>query len=143
MAFNKGNLKSGKRKLTPMDVLDIRRRYGIGESQASLCREYQVTVGTIGRIVRGESWQGYPQIETDFDIEKRMVRQAVPPSQEEIAKSLEKLRDLGLEMPRVQLTPDVVAEDSPGVRRFQAEMTRQSRVDRQLDELTKGDDDET
>lgn len=141
--FGKGNIRSGQRKLTPMDVIEIRKRRAAGETQASLCREYRVTVGTIGRIVRGESWQAFQQCETDFEIESMMARAATPVSPEEIRRSQEKLAEL-LRQPAgtVQITPDVVAEDSPGVRRFIAEtekFSRQVGADKQLDDLTKED----
>lgn len=58
-------------KLTPGKVAEIKRLYGMGRTQSALSREYQVTVGQIGRIVRGESWQGI----------------AAEPSQEEIDAS--------------------------------------------------------
>jgi len=54
--FEKRN--RGARKLSGVQVSDIRRRYEGGATQSSLSREYQVSVGQIGRIVRGESWQG-------------------------------------------------------------------------------------
>ena len=44
-------------RLTPEDVLAIRRRYAAGESQRSLGREYGVTHGAIGRAVRGQNWR--------------------------------------------------------------------------------------
>jgi hypothetical protein len=43
-------------KVTSTQVYDIRRRYAEGETQASLAREYKLSVNQIGRIVRGEAW---------------------------------------------------------------------------------------
>ncbi len=43
-------------KLTPYDVQQIRRRYTEGETQGKLARDFSVSVGQIGRIVRNESW---------------------------------------------------------------------------------------
>lgn len=48
---------AGGRKLSEGMVGEIRRRYAKGETQGALSRGYGVSVGQIGRIVRGESWQ--------------------------------------------------------------------------------------
>ena len=55
MGFSRGNNKG--RKLNPDQVGSIRRRYEEGWTQGELARAEQVSVGQIGRIVRGESWQ--------------------------------------------------------------------------------------
>lgn len=55
MKFPQGHHKAAK--LTGVQVLRIRELYSVGYSQGALAREFQVTIGTIGRIVRGESWQ--------------------------------------------------------------------------------------
>lgn len=56
--FRKGNIT--RATLTPEEVLRIREDYASGEwSQGALARRHLVGVGTIGRIVRGESWQQY------------------------------------------------------------------------------------
>lgn len=52
--FQKG--KKGASKLTLADVAEIRRLYGEGYTQSSIGQHFRVAVGTIGRIVRGESW---------------------------------------------------------------------------------------
>lgn len=52
-----GHRNRAGRKLTVDQVLDIRRRYEEGETQAALGREYLVSTVQIGRIVRRESWQ--------------------------------------------------------------------------------------
>ena len=49
---------SSAAKLTAEDVRLIREYYGEGATQGQLCRHYGVSVGQIGRIVRGESWAG-------------------------------------------------------------------------------------
>lgn len=59
MTFNRGH--SAAAKLTPQQVLEIRDRYNSGWTQGKLSREYQVSIGQIGRIVRGEAWQQYRQ----------------------------------------------------------------------------------
>jgi hypothetical protein len=56
--FRLGNLRAAK--LTPEEVVEIRERYWQdGETQSSLCHKYGVTIGTIGRVVRGETFQDY------------------------------------------------------------------------------------
>ena len=52
--LQKGN--KGAAKLTPTEVTEIRRLYGEGYTQSSISKHFRVAVGTIGRIVRGESW---------------------------------------------------------------------------------------
>lgn len=59
MKFPQGHHKAAK--LTGVQVLRIRELYSVGYSQGHLAREFQVTIGTIGRIVRGESWQTITQ----------------------------------------------------------------------------------
>jgi len=54
MVFERKNVKASK--LTPTQVMEIKARYGEGATQGALCREFGVSVGQIGRIVRGESW---------------------------------------------------------------------------------------
>ena len=54
--FEKRN--NASRKLSGLQVSEIRRRYMEGETQGSLSRDFGVSVGQVGRIVRGESWQG-------------------------------------------------------------------------------------
>lgn len=55
MALNRGNPRSAK--VTPDQVLNIRRRYTQGETQSILARDYGLSVGQIGRIVRNEAHQ--------------------------------------------------------------------------------------
>lgn len=55
--FRRSNTSA--RKLTGVQVIDIRERFAKGETQGSLARAFGVSVGQIGRITRGESWQAY------------------------------------------------------------------------------------
>ena len=56
MAKFRNKHESASQKLTDVEVVEIRRRYAEeGLSQGELGREYDVTIQTIGRIVRGES----------------------------------------------------------------------------------------
>jgi len=59
MTFSRRNIASAK--LTPQSVLEIRQLYNDGWSQGRLARHFHVSVITIGRVVRGESWQQYYQ----------------------------------------------------------------------------------
>lgn len=52
-----GQRNRAARKLDGEKVGEIRRRYESGETQSVLSREFGVSIGQIGRIVRGESWQ--------------------------------------------------------------------------------------
>lgn len=47
-------------KATPALVQTIRVEYAAGASQSTLARRYQLSINTIGRIVRGETWQDLP-----------------------------------------------------------------------------------
>lgn len=49
--------RSGRSKLTPRDVLAVRAAYlDRNVTQAMLAERYGVSIMTIGRVVRGESW---------------------------------------------------------------------------------------
>lgn len=75
--FGIHNSKSAK--LSPSQVLELRQRYRDGWTQGALARLYQISVGQVGRICRGESWQGYqnPAAEpTETEIEASMRRVA-------------------------------------------------------------------
>lgn len=49
--------EGGNAKLTRDDVLTIRQRYADGATQRELCHAYGVSIVSIGRIVRGETWR--------------------------------------------------------------------------------------
>lgn len=44
------------KKLTLSQVAEMREHYAQGVTQGALARHYKMSVGQIGRIVRGESW---------------------------------------------------------------------------------------
>lgn len=76
--FHRGNIT--RAVLTPEEVLRIRDDYASGEwSQGALARRHQVGVGTIGRIVRGESWQQYRQPLSQSDIEHDAAMASIAP----------------------------------------------------------------
>ena len=72
--FSRRNTKAAKLSLS--QVQDIREAYAQGATQSALCRHYGVTVGTIGRIVRGETWVGQarPGEGTQAEIDESMAR---------------------------------------------------------------------
>lgn len=49
--------QNGRTRLTWDLVSQIRSRHAIGETQASLAREFRVGKSTIGGIIRNETWQ--------------------------------------------------------------------------------------
>lgn len=68
--FRKDNITASK--LTPEKVVEMRHRYhNLRWTQGALAREYGVSVGQIGRIVRNEVWQAYTQIESPDELEHR------------------------------------------------------------------------
>lgn len=50
-----------KNKLTPEQVVEIRRRVAAGESQRSVANDYPVGWTMIGEIIRGRSWDWFTQ----------------------------------------------------------------------------------
>ena len=79
-----GMLKPGNatRKLSKEQVQEIRENYGKGVTQGALSRHFGVSIGQIGRIVRGESWQEGAgnrmptQAEADAILMRLLERQA-------------------------------------------------------------------
>jgi len=76
MIFERGNSRA--RKVSPAQVLEIRKRYDGGlATQGSLAREFGVSVVQIGRIVRREVWNSLPETpgEDDFaESAKRLLQ---------------------------------------------------------------------
>lgn len=147
--FNRGNLKSAK--LTPTQVLEIRERYSLrGQSQGQLSREYQVTVGTIGRIVRGETWQQFQQIESEEEIDARIALDQVrygprpSPTPEEILASQKKLLDmLGDAAPpdlMKAVREEAAKDEAEAKEERESEVQARETIDKQLDEFTQEGD---
>lgn len=89
--FVQGHKRSAK--LNPEQVLEIRRLYAEENwTQGRLAREFKMSVGQIGRIVRGEQWGEYTQIPTEQEIYHSMVTS--PPPADEVSASLERLKAL-------------------------------------------------
>ncbi len=72
--FERKNSKAAK--LTPEDVRAIRKYYAEGATQGDLCRHFGVSVGQIGRIVRGERWRGKAadEMKTAAEAERSLAR---------------------------------------------------------------------
>lgn len=97
---------------TPQEVMRIRELYAAGWSQGRLAREFQRTVGTIGRIVRGETHQQLPTIKSDSELaseaeeakkrfQKMLEEQEVERQNriaEEFGKELEKTVEMNKEL---------------------------------------------
>ena len=68
--FQRGHTRAAK--LTAEHVYRIRQMYDEGWSQGRLAREFNMSVGHIGRIVRGESWNSQakplPKMASDEEI---------------------------------------------------------------------------
>jgi hypothetical protein len=103
--FRLGNIRNAK--LTPEEVVEIRERYWHGmESQGALCRAYNVSRDTIGRVVRGESFQEYggpvpggrekpaAQRLAEAGEDRALMNDAPEPDGAAIAASLAKLNTL-------------------------------------------------
>lgn len=88
--FKKGNSRAGK--ITPAEVFEMREAYAAGDSQGTLARRFQLSVGQVGRIVRGESWQQY----SHEPSEGRYRNQAGGslPTAEELEESTRRLESL-------------------------------------------------
>lgn len=140
--FPMGNSKAGK--LTRTQVIDIRVKYHQEEwSQGRLARYFGVTIGTIGRIVRGETWQTvqHPasaraayQDESHIPLTDEQLSKAAKESEARLLKSL------GMELGKEESAPPAQPEpradwDSPadesgssesvtGLDRFQAEVEK-------------------
>ena len=64
-------------KLTADKVMLMRSAYAGGATQSELSLRYGLSIGQIGRIVRGESWQQLPTVETDNEIADRLARESL------------------------------------------------------------------
>ena len=111
-------LKNTKaQKLTQSDVQTIREMYERGTTQGALSREFQVSVGQIGRIVRGESRQAGL-------IAAPATRQEL----DDLARRLMQLQEQrGVE--------EVMAEPPTGLAKLQAVSAEHFKGDRMVGEL--------
>lgn len=100
----------GKRLLTPAQVAEIHRRYAMGASQGALAREFRVSVMTIGRLVRGETYQDNP---LGQDTANGLAEGVRPPTLGEFTERLlefQRQRDAGETLTEEEaLGPEVMA----------------------------------
>lgn len=123
-------------KLDSMRVLAIRQKYEEGWSQGRLAREYGVSVGQIGRIVRGEAWQEYSQIgRTESEVLHEMAKQVVDEPLVSLAAKESERRFIALmaaqgtpvEVPQYDGPPPSVEDHgfiSPGLLRLEEEVEK-------------------
>lgn len=91
MAAHKGNAK-----LTPRDVLEIRRLRGEGWTIASLARAWKMSGNQVAKICDGTAWAHISQgIEVTTDSDAQLRELTTPePSQDEIHRSLQRLQGM-------------------------------------------------
>lgn len=108
--FRAGNIS--RAKLTPEDVVEIRRRYNALETQGALARAYGVSIGTIGRIVRGESWTAYQQPQHPLEVSHEAAMEQI------ITDSAPPTDDVAIQA-SIALTQSLIADNAPaGPTRF-------------------------
>lgn len=54
------------RKLSALDVIDIRKRKVRGEKMTYVLKDYTVSIETIRRAATGQNWQSVPMVTTNF-----------------------------------------------------------------------------
>ena len=54
--MTRGLRQGGNARLSEDNVRTMRQRYAAGATQRELCQVYGVSITTVGRIVRGETW---------------------------------------------------------------------------------------
>lgn len=128
--FYRRNTKAAK--LTWSAVEELRRKYEAGATQGELCREYGLSVGQVGRIVRGESWKDikggeYKPLTGPMDFEASAARvlqrvaeenareeaeRALKPQKEELSPELQARMDAYLGR-GVEPEPKVSSEPPP------------------------------
>lgn len=90
--MTRGYRQGGNARLSEDDVRTLRKRYAEGATQRELCQAYGVSITTVGRIVRGETWGWLDgQGQSPEAPKPAPMPQA---SAEEVAASAERLRAL-------------------------------------------------
>lgn len=106
--------KKPNSKVNGEQVMQIRKLYAEGWTQGSLCREFQLSIGQIGKIVRGESWTHLPTITTDREYQaaaqlndlaevrgREVPEEVIKASQERVMELLEKGKKQDEAMPQI------------------------------------------
>lgn len=123
--FRAGHKRSAK--LTGEQVLSIRQRYLAGESQGSLARDFQISVGQIGRIVRGESWIAQARVEDPQAI------------RDEAADSLARLLQMQKD-PLPSEEKEALERGAQLAERMGQEVIRNQELNKELDDLAQTPD---
>ncbi len=154
MTFNRHNNRAAK--VTHTIVLEMRERYALGWSQGRLAREYHLSVGQVGRIVRGESWQQFSTIPAgssgviDEELQRRALAGGAPPTDEATLHAKMRAAHPELFLAKYPGRTPSLYDDPPPV--IEGEATGQGfsklqhelealplSVDSELDKLEKGD----
>lgn len=96
--FHRLNTKSAT--LTPQKVLQMRKDYAQGKTQGQCAKDYGISVGQVGRIVRGEAWMQVPEVPTDGDLgltallHQEGVKELQPSVIPDIAESIRRTKEL-------------------------------------------------
>lgn len=135
--FERKNSKAAK--LTLEQVQDIREHYANGATQGSLCRYYGVTIGTIGRIVRGETWTGGAAVGkgTQADIDASLARLQALTGAGSIAE-IQGAVERGRALPPSLLDGGDVASEGEGLSELQRRARAYGAGDSMVEELAKG-----
>ena len=64
--FRRGNHYAAK--LRPDQIVEMRQRYAEGWTQGALVKEYDVSLSTVARCVRGEIWRHLPQPRSEEEL---------------------------------------------------------------------------
>lgn len=124
--FRRNHTKSAK--LTAEQVLSIRDAYAAGTTQGELARTYQMSVGTIGRIVRGESWTSLGGAE-----DPKAVSEAA-------AASLARLRAMQeAPLPSEAIVPPAsgAAQPNPLLEKLQSAIAQERKAEDELNQFVK------
>ena len=135
-----GNTKGST--LTPEQVMDIRLRYAQGNiSQGALAREYRVTINTIGRIVRGESWNRLPAVAQPLDVEaslRKLNAKLGLPNPEPPASAAEQRTEGAVRSLDELLKREALKDEGgQGLERLNTEADKAQAADRAAEELLK------
>lgn len=106
MAWNKGSNTGPKGNTAKLDwakVREMRALYAGGWTQGALCRDFGVSINTVGRIVRGETW-----LENGRGAVDRPSQHFTPPTDEEIAASAKRFAEsLAKKEPQAKAPPSL------------------------------------
>ncbi len=105
--------EGGNAKLTRDDVLTLRQRYAEGATQRELCHIYGLSITSIGRIVRGETWRWAIEDAQRVGLDAMQTAPLVQVDPAATAASAERLRAIladGAEAPPAATAEPVAAD---------------------------------